>query len=226
MYYVSDGFNLREPDENQFTSLLTLKNVTSSRSQLSTLQATPIMAGIKSQTIPASSFVMSEPRSSKLPGADAFARSLKKRASHFGSSALALNTTERTSANSKPALLNQPSASLTKDLAATTKTAGSMVIPGTSDTQARAASVADYASSAMSQEQLHSPDDDGGESKQKPTGKMLDSDGFEVARMDADDYEHLTLEEKILCGYYTAKPHYREAYPIAQLNIPSSKRLL
>lgn len=44
---------------------------------------------------------------------------------------------------------------------------------------------------------------------------MLDSDGFEMARMDADDFENLTLEEKILCGYYTAKPSMRESYPIA-----------
>ena len=48
---------------------------------------------------------------------------------------------------------------------------------------------------------------------------MLDSDGFEIAIMDADDYKNLTLEEKILCGYYTAKPSMREAYPIAQMNV-------
>ena len=47
------------------------------------------------------------------------------------------------------------------------------------------------------------------------TGSMMDSDGFEIALMEADDYNNLTLEEKILCGYYTAKPSYRESYPIA-----------
>ena len=52
---------------------------------------------------------------------------------------------------------------------------------------------------------------------------MLDSDGFEVTQMEADDFESLTLEEKILCGYYTAKPYMRDAYPIAQMNIPNSK---
>ena len=52
---------------------------------------------------------------------------------------------------------------------------------------------------------------------------MLDSDGFEVTQMEADDFESLTLEEKILCGYYTAKPYMKDAYPIAQMNIPNSK---
>ena len=51
--------------------------------------------------------------------------------------------------------------------------------------------------------------------------KMLDSDGFEFTQMEADDFESLTLEEKILCGYYTAKPFMGEAYPITQMNIPN-----
>ena len=54
--------------------------------------------------------------------------------------------------------------------------------------------------------------------------KLLDSDGFEVTAMEADDYESLTLEEKILCGYYTAKPFMNDTYPIMQMNIPQSKR--
>ena len=48
-----------------------------------------------------------------------------------------------------------------------------------------------------------------------PAGRMLDSDGFEVTPMDEADYENLTLEEKILCGFYTAKPSVKGAYPIA-----------
>lgn len=38
--------------------------------------------------------------------------------------------------------------------------------------------------------------------------------------MEADDFESLTLEQKILCGYYTAKPYNKGAYPIDQLNMP------
>ena len=51
--------------------------------------------------------------------------------------------------------------------------------------------------------------------KEDAAAKMLDSDGFEVTQMEADDYESLTLEEKILCGYYTAKPYMGDTYPIA-----------
>lgn len=43
---------------------------------------------------------------------------------------------------------------------------------------------------------------------------MLDSDGFEIGQMDAEDYENLTLEEKILCGYYKVKQFSGGAYPI------------
>ena len=36
-------------------------------------------------------------------------------------------------------------------------------------------------------------------------GKMLDSDGFEVDdKIDSYDVENMTLEEKILCGFYKA----------------------
>mmetsp|Transcript_46022 Transcript_46022/g.60969 ORF Transcript_46022/g.60969 Transcript_46022/m.60969 type:complete len:121 (+) Transcript_46022:1053-1415(+) len=51
-------------------------------------------------------------------------------------------------------------------------------------------------------------------------GKMLDSDGFEMARMEAEDYEDLSLEQKILCGFYAAKPFQKAAYPIDNLNMP------
>ena len=42
-----------------------------------------------------------------------------------------------------------------------------------------------------------------------------------MAKMEAEDFEHLTLEEKILCGFYNAKPFVGGAYPIANLNMPS-----
>ena len=54
---------------------------------------------------------------------------------------------------------------------------------------------------------------------------MLDSDGFEVADMDAEDFEHLTLEEKILCGFYHAKPFLKGTYPIPQMNMPSINKI-
>ena len=60
----------------------------------------------------------------------------------------------------------------------------------------------------MDSSDLDDPDGDN-------AGKMLDSDGFEVMKMEDEDFEYLTLEEKILCGYYTAKPSVRGAYPIA-----------
>ena len=37
MYYVSDGFNLNDSNDNQFTSLLTLNNIASSKSTLTAL---------------------------------------------------------------------------------------------------------------------------------------------------------------------------------------------
>lgn len=49
---------------------------------------------------------------------------------------------------------------------------------------------------------------------------MLDSDGFEVQEMEHDDFQDLTLEQKILCGYYVAKPFNKGAYPIANMNMP------
>ena len=49
---------------------------------------------------------------------------------------------------------------------------------------------------------------------------MLDSDGFEVSLMEFDDFESLTLEQKILCGYFTAKPNMKGAYPLDQMNMP------
>ena len=100
--------------------------------------------------------------------------------------------------------------------------------PGTTETHAgRAASIADYQSSAaLSHDNFVNGEEIAGKNNRQgdnnTAGRMLDSDGFELARMDADDFENLTLEEKILCGYYTAKPSLREAYPIAQLNIPKN----
>ena len=100
--------------------------------------------------------------------------------------------------------------------------------PGTTETHkgGRDASIA--SSRELSHDNFASVDDSvggpgSGDKKganSNTAGKMLDSDGFEMARMEADDFENLTLEEKILCGYYTAKPSMREAYPIAQLNMP------
>ena len=80
---------------------------------------------------------------------------------------------------------------------------------------------ASISSAGLSHEQFLSADEVGSGMKggANSTGRMLDSDGFEIAIMDADDYKNLTLEEKILCGYYTAKPSMREAYPIAQMNV-------
>ena len=50
-YYVSDGFNLGKGTENQFTSLLSLSNIASARSQLHNMQRSPIIPNIKSQII-------------------------------------------------------------------------------------------------------------------------------------------------------------------------------
>ena len=38
--------------------------------------------------------------------------------------------------------------------------------------------------------------------------------------METEDYEDLSLEQKILCGFYSAKPYTKGAYPIENLNMP------
>jgi len=38
--------------------------------------------------------------------------------------------------------------------------------------------------------------------------------------MEAEDYENLTLEEKILCGYFKAQPFVKGTYAIPQLDMP------
>lgn len=50
---------------------------------------------------------------------------------------------------------------------------------------------------------------------------MLDSDGFEIAKMELEDFDDLTLEQKILCGFFTARPNMRGTYPIDNLNMPA-----
>ena len=56
MYYVSDGFNLNDSNDNQFTSLLTLNNIASSKSTLTALApVTPRIPNIRSQVIPSNS---------------------------------------------------------------------------------------------------------------------------------------------------------------------------
>ena len=61
MYYVSDGFNLNTSNENEFTSLMTLNNVASSKTSLSTLQVTPRIPNIRSMVIPNSSLMIASP---------------------------------------------------------------------------------------------------------------------------------------------------------------------
>ena len=46
-------------------------------------------------------------------------------------------------------------------------------------------------------------------------GQMLDSDGFAMVDLDEMDTNEMTLEEKILCGFFTAKPTNKEQYPTA-----------
>ena len=59
------------------------------------------------------------------------------------------------------------------------------------------------------------------EVEEATAGKMLDSDGFEIAKMELEDFDDLTLEQKILCGFFTAKPSIRGSYPIDNLNMPN-----
>jgi len=56
--------------------------------------------------------------------------------------------------------------------------------------------------------------------KKETAGKLLDSDGFELATMEAEDFENLTLEEKILCGYFSAKFSDKDTHPSAPLKMP------
>ena len=91
------------------------------------------------------------------------------------SSALGLNATERTSANSKPMV--GLSASLKKDLTATRRS--SVSPPSTSDGHKKLNdSLGENLSSNLS---IHQQDkDQKSRKKLSPTGRMLDSDGFEV----------------------------------------------
>jgi len=50
---------------------------------------------------------------------------------------------------------------------------------------------------------------------------MLDSDGFAMLDLDDCNIDEMTLEEKILTGFYTAKPTHNEKYSTALLNRPN-----
>jgi len=50
MYFISDGYNLDESNDNRFGSLLTLKGVMQTQSSMSSL-AVPALPSVRSQTI-------------------------------------------------------------------------------------------------------------------------------------------------------------------------------
>ena len=73
MYYVSDGFNLDESLENQFTSLLTLNGVRESQSALETpMPNTQLLPNIRSQLIQNNGSPMLHQDSSARLGASTF----------------------------------------------------------------------------------------------------------------------------------------------------------
>lgn len=53
-------------------------------------------------------------------------------------------------------------------------------------------------------------------------GMSSDSDGDDELKIKSYHIPGLTLEEKILCGFYTAKPQLNEAYPSMLLNRPNA----
>ena len=52
-------------------------------------------------------------------------------------------------------------------------------------------------------------------------GQMLDSDGFAMLDLEDMDTNELTLEEKILCGFFSARPCKKEKYASSLLNRPN-----
>lgn len=219
MYNISDGFNLNISLENNFVNLLTLNNVASAKSQLTMTQhPTPILPTIRSQTIAHSTLAMGgpTPKRSMAPSDTNLLGSMKlNKQSGMGSAlGMNMNATERTSAQSKADFAKKfNNTGRRKEHGVTVGT--DLSPPGTTDTKERA-SIGEYQSSVFSDDNMTSKKD-----RDKNTaGRMLDSDGFEIAQMEADDFENLTLEQKILCGYYTAKPYNKGAYPIDQLNMP------
>ena len=50
---------------------------------------------------------------------------------------------------------------------------------------------------------------------------MMDSDGFAILDLDDININEMTLEEKILCGYFEARPPNKETYPTPMLNRPN-----
>ena len=56
-------------------------------------------------------------------------------------------------------------------------------------------------------------------------GQLYDSDGFVYEPNEPEDFTAMTLEEKILCGYFSAKPYNRDAYPTNLMNIPNPKTI-
>ena len=52
-------------------------------------------------------------------------------------------------------------------------------------------------------------------------GQMLDSDGFAMLDLEDCDINEMTLEEKILCGFFSSRPPNKETYPSSMLNRPN-----
>ena len=55
---------------------------------------------------------------------------------------------------------------------------------------------------------------------------MMDSDGFAILDFDDMDINEMTLEEKILCGFFSARPTNSETYPksmFSKSNPPRAK---
>ena len=50
---------------------------------------------------------------------------------------------------------------------------------------------------------------------------MIDSDGFTFLDLQDVNVNEMTLEEKILCGFFSAKPSKIESYPTSLLNRPN-----
>ena len=213
MYFISDLMNLDETQENCFNELLTLNNIGPSHSTLSILQIPPI-ASTRSQVIPNSTIFSSSARKASIEPEMLNAISSFKKNKLLASSGLGLNATERTSAMSRHAHQLGLSSSLKKDILKSGSVHSTM-----EEKEKRPESIGEFQSVTTSQAQ------GGGQfgKQQSSNGGMLDSDGFEIAKMEAEDYQSLTLEQKILCGYYQAKPYLGGAYPLPYLNMPKIK---
>ena len=222
MYYVSDGFNLDTSVENQFTSLLALKDIQQP------LYKGKASSSLFNQSSPFSKATLKTKHSDatrngsklKYSTLDPGMSSAKHKYSLAMSSGLAISPTEMTSAQSRP-FIGRATSTLSPHEPDRMKSLVSMELL-TEPEKSRPSSQVEGPPDGerLASQQLNQPNvgTHGGDLSTSnglsPMGQMLDSDGFHVEQMDAVDFDDLTLEEKILCGFYRSTTPVHQPYQL------------